>query len=174
MAENYHEKLANVIMKEILQLEDKRDYGIIDDYCSRVGEAMHFATTRSTLECDLKKFNKKEDWSVFDEDYPSEYVKELSEKIGHKDKVRFKTKKLFDCLLSRVIDELQVLREPWETAILIYALGGLYDSPENEKLKQTVAEIKDEKQRRFAAICARVYVEGYEVVFDIFCPGTEI
>ena len=177
MAKKNYEILAEALMDDVKRIDDGRGYIEIYNYFTRIANAESCASERSSLESDLKKFLKTEKGEyMYHEEEVNDFVLQMSEKIGRNEKVRFQTRAVFVRLTSKLIEELQEYRDPFETAKFVYILGSLYCNYNNDEgiMKNVVDCIKDEKQKRMVAICARIYVRSYDDVVEFFRPGTDV
>ena len=177
MKKNNHELLAEVLVDEVMRIDGEGQYIETYNCFTRIADATICASERSSLEADLKRFLKTEDGKyLYSEEDVNDFVVELSEKIGKKEKIRFQTKALFESLTSKLIAKLQKYGDPWETAKLIFVLGSLYSNHYTDKeiMEFVIASIKDEKQKRMVAICGRIYAKGYDDVIEFFRPGIDV
>ena len=170
MAGNYHERLADIIVDEIKEARSEHDCCRAIKEITAISNALKVAEGRNRMECDLKRFMKKNKF-YYSEDDINEIMEDLSKRIDKQ--VYFRTLTLSSNIESRLIKNLQPAQDLWETAKIIYALGTLYDD-NKEKLSKVVYAIKDDMQRRNATIVAKVFFKGYEEVFDIFSLDVKI
>lgn len=175
MAGKYDDLLATIIMYDIMKVEDIREFYDVQEHLFAIGVAAKYATQDSSIEEDLKKFITTEAGSCYcTSDQIDQKVKELSIKVNQNEKVHLQSKSLFDYLTSKIIKELQIYRNPWSTAKLVYSLGTLYDDYCKDILPQVIKEIKDPIQKRVAIICARVYFDTPQNLLQFFNPGDVI
>lgn len=170
MAGKYHEKLATIIVDEIMKARTIAEYDVASKELSAIRNAFKVAEGRSRLECDLRRFMKIEPFYYNEEDIEIT-MHDLSEKVGKE--VHFRTITLHNCLTCRLANKIKDKQDLWETAKIIYSFGTLYDDNDDE-VSEIVYAIKDDEQRRLATICAREYFDGFEKVFDVFNLDTKI
>ena len=169
MATNYHEKLAKIIVDEILIARDYDEFRASADQLDDLGNALEFAEGQSRLESDLRKFADSNP-HYYTEENIDLIMQTLSAKLNGQ--IHFRTLSLFYAINNRLVQALQETEDFWQIAKIIYSLGTLYT--DDRDLKSVIYSIKDINQRHYATIVARVYFKGYEEVFNIFNPDLEI
>ena len=96
--------------------------------------------------------------------------KPLKKKTQNEDKSikNIRTETLFETLVRKFVNELNFEKELWETALIIYSLGLLFDLDDEEQITRRVRNISNPTQKRLATIVARVYFKQPDEVFEIF------
>lgn len=166
MVPKYYDELATSIVKDVLMAGDSQEYNATSEKLKFVRRAAINAVGRSRMENDLKK------WGHYSQKEIDDIMKLFSEKVGKN--VHFRTLTLRDCLIKQFVREIQILKDPWETAKIISSLEILFIREPKEKITKVVSEIKNPKQKRLATICARVNDETPYSLLHIFGIGEEI
>ena len=122
MKKNYHEQLVDSIVKDIMLARNEEEYDKTFYDLDALCNASIVAKGTSLLEKDLERLEK--DKFYYNKEDINKIINRFSGRVGKK--VNFRTLTLVRNLESRLIDNLQVRQDPWETAKLVYSLGYLH------------------------------------------------
>ena len=119
MASKNHEELATIMVKEVMEARDNEEYRLASEYFNAIGHSFKYATERSRLECDIRRFVKYDEPGLYHESDFEKMTMDLSKKLGRP--VHFRTRPLWECLVSKLSKELQNNQDFWQTAKIIYS-----------------------------------------------------
>ena len=169
MAKKFYEELADILYSEVMMAEDYCDMRDVAGVLFALGNAKRFSTERSRFRNDLIKFNKSENndfYSMEDIDEKIDYL--MSRNVETKKVKNIRTEVLFETLVRKFIRELDFERELWDTALIIYSLGLLYDLDDKEQITKIIRNISNPTQKRLATVIARVYFKQPDDIFEVF------
>lgn len=174
----YYEEIANAIWKEIMMARNASELKHVSSILYKIGIAMENATPKSRLKNDLERHYNMEykDYRIKFEQDIEDVISDINKMMPSDSTIKhIRTTDLFNAIRNKLIQELKVEREIWETALIIVSLGFLYiNDYQSAKIKKIISKIENHVQRRMATIVVRVYKEDDERVLEVFSLDEEV